>query len=72
MKEPRRLFDCIEYNLERNPLDDMLAGKESGQWKKYSTATVQEIVNKLAAGLMALGIGPNDMTLERLRHEHRG
>ncbi|HRX94394.1 MAG TPA: long-chain fatty acid--CoA ligase [Chitinophagaceae bacterium] len=64
MKEPRRLFDCIEYNLERNPLDDMLAGKESGQWKKYSTATVQEIVNKLAAGLMALGIGPNDMTPE--------
>lgn len=64
MKEPRRLFDCIEYNLERNPLDDMLAGKESGQWKKYSTATVQEIVNKLAAGLLALGMGPNDMTPE--------
>jgi len=64
MTEPRRLFDCLEYHLERKPLDDMLAGKESGQWKKYSTSQVNDIVNNLAAGLLSLGIGPGDMSME--------
>lgn len=64
MTEPRRLFDCLEYHLERKPLSDMLAGKESGQWKTYSTATVKETVDKLSAGLLSLGIGAGDMTAE--------
>lgn len=64
MTEPRRLFDCIQYHLERKPLDAMLAGKESGQWKKYSTATVKETVDKLSAGLLSLGISSGDMTAE--------
>jgi len=64
MNEPRRLFDCLQYHLERKPLDDMLAGKESGQWKKYSTATVKENVDKLSAGLLSLGISCGDMTAE--------
>ena len=64
MTEPKRLFDCLQYHLERKPLDDMLAGKEAGQWKKYSTQQVTDIVNNLAAGLLSLGIGPGDMTNE--------
>jgi long-chain acyl-CoA synthetase len=64
MTEPRRLFDCIQYHLEKKPLDDMLVGKESGQWKKYSTQQVNELVNKLAAGLLSLGISPHDMSVE--------
>jgi long-chain acyl-CoA synthetase len=64
MTEPGRLFDCIQYHLENSPLDDMLAGKEGGQYKKYSTETVSRIVNDLSAGLLGLGIGPGDMTLE--------
>ncbi|MBL7742005.1 MAG: long-chain fatty acid--CoA ligase [Chitinophagaceae bacterium] len=64
MMEPKRLFDCIEYHLQRQPLDVMLAGKEAGQWKKYSTKEVAEIVNQLSAGLLSMGIGPNDMTVE--------
>lgn len=64
MTEPRRLFDCIAYHLERKPLDVMLAGKESGQWKTYSTAQVSEIVNKLSAGLLTLGVSAHDMTVE--------
>lgn len=64
MTEPRRLFDCIQQQLDNNPLPDMLAGKAGGQWKKYSTAEVAETVNQLSAGLLALGIGPNDMTVE--------
>lgn len=42
----------------------MLAGKEGGQWKTYSTAEVKEIVDKLSAGLLSLGIGGGDMTAE--------
>lgn len=64
MSEPKRLFDCIEYQLENNPLEAMLAAKEGGQWKKYSTRAVQTIVNDLSAGLHAMGIGPNDMSVE--------
>ncbi|MBI5857962.1 MAG: long-chain fatty acid--CoA ligase [Sphingobacteriales bacterium] len=64
MTEPKRLFDCIQYHLERMPLDDMLAGKEGGLWKKYSTALVKETVDKLSAGLLSLGITCGDMTAE--------
>ena len=64
MTEPRRLFDCLQYHLERKPLEDMLAAKESGKWRKYSTQEVKEITDKLSAGLMNLGIGCGDMTAE--------
>ena len=64
MNEPKRLFDCLAWHLERQPLDVMLAGKESGQWKKYSTKEVADTVNNFSAGLLSLGIGPNDMTVE--------
>jgi long-chain acyl-CoA synthetase len=64
MNEPKRLFDCIAYQLEHQPLDVMLAGKESGQWKNYSTKEVAKVVDDLSAGLLSLSIGPNDMTAE--------
>lgn len=64
MTEPKRLFDCISLQLEKSPLDDMLAGKSAGQWKKYSTREVAETVNQLSAGLLAMSIGPNDMSVE--------
>lgn len=64
MSEPKRLFDCIEYHLNRQPLDVMLAGKEAGAWKTYSTKETAAIVNEISAGLLAIGISPNDMTAE--------
>ena len=64
MTELKRLFDCIEYNLEKKPLEDMLAGKEAGQWRKYSTAECKTIIDNLSAGLLSLGIGCGDMTAE--------
>ncbi len=64
MTEPKRLFDFIDYNLERNPLEDMLVGKEGGQWKKYSTADCKGIIDNLSAGLLSLGISCGDMTPE--------
>jgi long-chain acyl-CoA synthetase len=64
MKEPTRLFDCIQYHLERTPIEDMLAAKENGRWRKYSTREVSEIVNGLSAGLLNLGYSCGDMTDE--------
>lgn len=60
--EPRRLFDCLQYHLDKSPLTDMLAAKESGKWRTYSTTEVSEIVNSLSGGLLNLGIGCGDMT----------
>jgi long-chain acyl-CoA synthetase len=64
MTNPQRLFDSIQLQLENKPLEDMLAGKAGGQWKKFSTAEVADTVNQLSAGLLSMGIGPNDMTVE--------
>jgi long-chain acyl-CoA synthetase len=65
MNENSRIFDFLYDQHERFPKEDMLAGKENGQWITYSTATVVETVNKLSAGLLKLGLSGNDMTVER-------
>jgi long-chain acyl-CoA synthetase len=64
MTEPRRLFDCLQYHLERTPVPDMLAGKENGQWRTYSTQQVKETVDKLSAGLLNIGVSAGDSTAE--------
>ena len=63
--KPTRLFDCLEYQLKERPLPDMFAAKEGDRWRQYSTAEVNDTVNQLAAGLLQLGVSPNDMTLEK-------
>ena len=65
MFEPKRLFDCLQYHLEKEPIDDMMAAKEAGQWKKYSTNQVKQIVDDLGAGLLRIGVSSGDMTEER-------
>lgn len=62
---PTRLFDILDFQLTKNPLPDMFAGKESGRWQTYSTAEVNDLVNQLAAGLLQLGISAEDMTSEQ-------
>ncbi|SFU49642.1 AMP-dependent synthetase/ligase [Pontibacter akesuensis] len=62
--EPTRLFDCLRYQLENFPREDMLAAKEQGQWRKYSTQEVFHTVNKLSAGLLTAGISAGDGTTE--------
>jgi len=64
MTEPKRLFDCIQSQLDKAPLPDMLAAKENGQWKTYSTTQVSETVGQLSAGLLSLGISGEDGTIE--------
>lgn len=66
MRNSKRLFDCINVQLRDFPKEDMFAAREEGGiWRKYSTKEVKETVDKLAAGLIHLGISGNDMSVER-------
>ncbi len=62
--EIKRLFDCIEYQLQHFPKEDMLAAKENGVWRKYSTHEIATTVNQLSAGLLTLGLSGRDYTPE--------
>ena len=64
MTEPKRLFDCIQYNLDKASYPDMLAAKENGEWKTYSTAEIAETVDQLSLGLLNLGISGGDRSPE--------
>lgn len=64
MDQPKRLFDCIELQLQTHPVKDLLAGKEAGSWKTYSTKEVKETIDQLSAGLLNLGISCGDMQPE--------
>jgi long-chain acyl-CoA synthetase len=65
MTEPKRLFDCLQFHLTRKPLPEMLAAKENGTWRTYSTEEVNNTVTKLSAGLLNLGIKCGDMSAEQ-------
>ncbi len=65
MIKPERLFDCIKYQLEKFPKPDMIAGKEKGEWRKYSTQEISDNVDSLASGLSALGVSGNDFSIEK-------
>lgn len=64
MTDPKRLFDCLEFQRESGGKADMLAAKENGEWKKYSTADVISIVDQLTAGLLEAGTSYGDGTAE--------
>src|ERR1700733_6553513 len=65
MTEATRLFDCIKLHLEKAPIEDMMAAKENGTWRKYSTSEINDLVQGLSAGLLQLGISAADMTAEK-------
>ncbi|MFY8025465.1 MAG: AMP-dependent synthetase/ligase [Sediminibacterium sp.] len=60
----KRLFDAVAHQLENFPKNDMLAAKENGKWKTYSTQQVADTINRLSAGLLSLGVKANDFTPE--------
>ncbi|MBN8855963.1 MAG: long-chain fatty acid--CoA ligase [Sphingobacteriales bacterium 50-39] len=64
MTEPKRLFDCILREQGVPALPDMLAGKENGKYKAYSTVETIDTIHKLSAGLLRLGISGQDGTIE--------
>jgi long-chain acyl-CoA synthetase len=64
MNEHSRIFDYIDFQLNKFPKADMFSGKENGVWRNYSTAEVKDTINRLSAGLIKLGVSGNDMTIE--------
>ncbi len=64
MSIPHRLFDCLDSQLKNRPAEILLSAKEGGAWRGYTVAEVVQLVDQLAAGLLALGIGSGDMSVE--------
>jgi len=60
MQEPRLLFELLEHQQRRHPLDYAFASKEQGAWKRYSTAQALDEINQVALGLLAKGLQPGD------------
>jgi long-chain acyl-CoA synthetase len=56
-----RIFDLLPfYQHKFKPKDDALAGKENGDWVKYSINDFRSIVDNISYGLLSLGLGKND------------
>jgi long-chain acyl-CoA synthetase len=64
MNHPHRLFDCLETQLANGGNEACFAAKEGGQWRKYPTAEVKDIVDQLSTGLLAEGYSAGDMSIE--------
>jgi long-chain acyl-CoA synthetase len=61
---PTRLFDFLDWQLQKFPQEDMLAAKENGIWKKYSTQEIKQLADSLSMGLLKAGIGYQDGSIE--------
>ncbi|WP_343700946.1 long-chain fatty acid--CoA ligase [Chitinophaga sp.] len=59
MHHPTRLFDVIPHQQAHYSKPDMLAAKEQGAWKTYSTNEVAGIVQRYSSGLLQSGIEPD-------------
>ena len=64
MNENSRIFDFLQNQLDRFPKADMLNSKVNGEWISASTQQVKDTVDQLSAGLLSMGIGGHDMTVE--------
>lgn len=64
MHQPHRLFDFFDQRMKDAPKGEMMATKEGGQWRVYTTSEVKDIVDRLSTGLLALGYSGHNMTVE--------
>lgn len=56
-----RLFDILPYYEENYPDQQAaLAGKQNGEWRKYSIQEYRQIVDHISYALIKLGIQPKD------------
>ncbi|MBC8487531.1 MAG: long-chain fatty acid--CoA ligase [Bacteroidetes bacterium] len=56
-----RIFDLLDQLQQKYPdIEDVLAGKANGTWKKYSSKEYIEIVNTLSLGLLSMGVCKDD------------
>jgi long-chain acyl-CoA synthetase len=55
-----RLFDILDKQLAEHPQAVCISTKENGAWKALSTAETLATAERIALGLIALGIKPGD------------
>ena len=56
-----RIFDLLPHYVQNfKPKDDVLAGKENGEWVKYSIEQYIETADLISYGLIALGLQKGD------------
>lgn len=56
-----RLFDIVDRSKALFSFkNDVLAGKEDGQWKRYSSEAYFDTVEQISYGLIELGVKPGD------------
>ncbi len=61
MQDVTRLFDILPYYAKSfKPKDDVLAGKDNGQWVKYSIKDYISAADNISYGLLKLGVKPGD------------
>ena len=60
MKELKRLFDIVPFQLENYSRKDCISDKKDGQWVSYSTEEVQSTIDKFSFGLLKLGVNPGE------------
>ncbi|WP_343304266.1 long-chain fatty acid--CoA ligase [Chitinophaga niabensis] len=65
MHQPTRLFDVVAHQMQHYSKQDMLAAKVNGEWKKYSTSEVADTARRFSSGLLQLGIGDKELTVEK-------
>ena len=58
--EVTRLFDLLSRYAQKYKKTDALAGKENGQWVKYSSQDFIDYSNYISYGLLTLGINKED------------
>ena len=51
-----RLFDILPYQLAHFPKSDAVTTKERNSWRAYSTQELLDVSERLALGLMGLGV----------------
>ena len=55
-----RIFDLLERYEKMFPKEDALAGKEEGEWVKFSTKSYIDISNYISYGFLQLGVEKGD------------
>ncbi len=53
----KRVFDLLQFNLDKFPKDNFVGGKHAGKWVSYSTSYFKELVDNLSRGLIEKGMG---------------
>ena len=55
-----RIFDLLEHCRSNFPKGDMVAGKQDGAWRRYSTDEFLGLADSVSRGLLSIGIQKDD------------